>query len=107
MKPAMAWLIMTILLGLAFAAGQVQAWRHMAAQGIFLPSHPHSSFFYMLTGLHVAHLVGGIGAMMYAVARIKRADATVTQENSLKLCATYWHFVGGLWVYLFIVLFVF
>ncbi len=101
------WLLVTTLLGVAFAVGQVFAWRQLAALGIYLPSNPHSSFFYILTGMHVVHLIGGLGALIYVLIKIRPSHPSDAQENRLKLCATYWHFLGGLWLYLFLVLFVF
>src|SRR5256712_9655295 len=61
------WLVVTTLLGLAFLAGQLLAWRQLVATGIYLATNPHSSFFYLLTGAHGLHLAGGIGALPYAV----------------------------------------
>lgn len=95
-----AWLWATLLLGLVFVAGQLTAWRQLVAQGIYLPGNPHNSFFYILTGLHGLHLLGGIVFLLYALAR--------TRENHtplLGLCATYWHFLGGLWLFLVYLLF--
>jgi cytochrome c oxidase subunit 3 len=98
------WLIVVVALGAVFLIGQLGAWRQLAAQGVFLPSNPHSSFFYILTGVHGVHLLGGIVGLFYlVVATSRRMSAPLSTVN---LFATYWHFVGGLWVYLFVVLFV-
>src|SRR5437773_11559641 len=51
------WISLTTLFGVAFLTGQVMAWRQLAAQGVFINSHPHSSFFYLLTSLHGLHLL--------------------------------------------------
>src|SRR5215813_7261049 len=59
------WIVITTALGAAFLAGQVMAWRELAAQGIYVNSHPHSSFFYLLTSLHALHLLGGLVALAY------------------------------------------
>ncbi len=58
--PYAKWLSLTVLLGLGFLVAQVFAWRQLAGQGIYVASHPHSSFFYLLTGTHALHLVGGL-----------------------------------------------
>lgn len=100
------WLLATAALGVAFLAGQVSAWQELAASGVFLPSHPHSSFFYILTGAHGIHLLGGLGALAVALAGGRRG-AWPRRARGLKLCALYWHFMGALWLYLFLVLFVF
>jgi cytochrome c oxidase subunit 3 len=96
---------LTGLLGLAFAGGQFMAWRQLAAQGVFLSSHPHSSFFYMLTGVHLAHLAGGLVWFAIVLTRLRRM-AYAPGEDGLGLFAIYWHFVGGLWAYLLLLLYV-
>jgi cytochrome c oxidase subunit 3 len=102
---AQRWLALTGLLGALFAAGQVMAWNQLAALGVFLSSHPHSSFFYMLTGVHLAHLAGGLVWFAAAFSRLRRL-AYAPGEDGLGLFAIYWHFVGGLWVYLLLLLYV-
>jgi cytochrome c oxidase subunit 3 len=89
------WLAATLLLGIAFLAGQLAVWRQLAAGGIYLGSNPHGSFFYLLTGLHGLHVLGGVVAVGYLKLRAWRPDVT----------ALYWHFMGGLWVYLVLLLF--
>ena len=102
---AQRWLGLTGILGLAFAAGQIVAWRQLAALGVFLSSHPHSSFFYMLTGVHLVHLAGGLAWFAAAYVRLRRM-AYAPGEDGLGLFATYWHFLGGLWLYLLLLLYV-
>ncbi len=103
---AKGWLLATALLGLAFLVGQLLAWRQLAAQGIFVPTSPHSSFFYMLTGVHGVHLLGGILALFFALSRVWHSHWSAAEPNALNLCATYWHFVDGVWLYLFVLMFV-
>src|SRR5260370_9395782 len=62
------WALTTIL-GMIFLAGQVIAWRHLAAEGVYVASRLSSSFFYVFTALHAAHLVGGICALLYVALR--------------------------------------
>ena len=57
---ALQWLYLTLALGMAFLAGQFVAWRQLSAGGVYLSTNPHASFFYLLTGLHALHLLGGI-----------------------------------------------
>jgi cytochrome c oxidase subunit III len=97
------WLLMTLALGAVFVAGQFVAWGQLSAAGIYLGTNPHASFFYLLTGLHALHLVGGIAALGYVVVRMR---AAVTYPGrALDVTALYWHFMDGLWVYLFVLLF--
>lgn len=95
----------TFVLGLLFVAGQLLAWRSLAAQGIYLSTNPASSFFYLLTGIHMAHLVGGLAWLAALVARVRRLSV-VPGSDALGLFALYWHFLGLLWLYLLAVLFV-
>lgn len=99
------WLLVTAVLGSAFLAGQVLAWQQLAAQGIYLQSHPHSSFFYVLTGVHGVHLLAGVIALFYVLLLATRAELAPGESSSPTLAATYWHFVDALWIYLFVVLF--
>jgi cytochrome c oxidase subunit III len=103
---AQLFLAATGLLGLAFAAGQIVGWHQLAAMGVFLSSNPHSSFFYLLTGVHVVHLLAGLVWFAVALSRLRRM-ALLPGEDGLRLFATYWHFLGALWVYLLWLLFVY
>jgi cytochrome c oxidase subunit 3 len=101
-----AWLSATGALGASFIVGQVAAWRSLIAQGALVSSNPHNSFFYVLTGLHVVHLAGAL--LWFAVVFWKaRRLAYTPGQNGLGLFSTFWHFLGVLWVYLFLLLFVF
>ncbi len=99
------WLSATMALGVAFLGGQVLAWQDLARRGIFLPTNPHSSFFYLLTAVHGIHLLGGLIALGVVLVRAWRERYT-PYHPAVGLCATYWHFVDLLWVYLFVLLFV-
>ncbi len=104
------WLLATFGLGLGFLASQLIAWSQLAAQGIYLASNPHSSFFYVLTGLHGLHLLGGILGLGYLSLRARRAGELGSGDSRKQLTLTdvvsiYWHFMDGLWVFLFLLLF--
>jgi len=99
------WLLVTAVLGSAFLVGQLFAWRELARQGIYLVSHPHSSFFYVLTGVHGVHLLAGVLVLFYVLALAVRYRLTPGESSSPAIAATYWHFVDGLWLYLMVVLF--
>jgi cytochrome c oxidase subunit 3 len=99
------WVAATGALGVLFLAGQLLAWRGLAAQGIFLASSPHNSFFYMLTGLHGLHLLGGLLWFAAVLVQVRRMAYT-PGEDGLRLFATYWHFLAVLWLYLLVLLFV-
>ena len=98
------WLVVGGVLGLTFLMGQVAAWRQLVNAGVYLPSTLQSSFFYILTGLHGLHLLGGIVALGIVLAMALRNRLTAFHYEPLKLCATYWHVLDALWVYLFLLL---
>jgi len=97
------WWAVTTLLGIAFLIGQVQAWRQLAAAGVFLASNPASSFFYLLTGAHGLHLLAGVVALVYVALRAWRLSR-ITQSTAAELASIYWHFMDGLWVFLLLLL---
>jgi cytochrome c oxidase subunit 3 len=102
-KTVMGWLIATLALGLLFVAGQYEAWRQLAAQGLFLSTNANSSFFYVFTGMHILHLLGGIAALVYLVGQLVGSHTTF-RRAAFHNTTIYWHFMGVLWVYLFFVL---
>jgi cytochrome c oxidase subunit 3 len=103
------WLIVTIALGLAFLASQVIAWRQLVRQGAYLASNPYNSFFYLFTAAHGLHLLGGILALSYLLLRTMKKRDTVEGElrraGAAGAATIYWHFMDGLWVALFLLLF--
>jgi cytochrome c oxidase subunit III len=105
------WLGLTLLLGTGFVASQLLAWRQLVAEGVYMRSNPHSSFFYVLTGLHGLHLLGGIAGLSYLLFFAKKARGGAAGVFDAKrrtytdVVAIYWHFMDGLWVFLFLLLF--
>jgi cytochrome c oxidase subunit 3 len=101
--PRLTWLYITIAFGFLFLAGQIMAWRNIAAQGFTLASSPSSSFFYLLTAMHGLHLLGGLAGLLYVTYRIRRSSAA-RAVNAYKAASLYWHFMTVLWLYLFAML---
>ena len=98
------WLAMGGVLGLAFLAGQLAAWRQLVNAGVYLPSTLQSGFFYILTGLHGLHLLGGVVALGLVLIKALKNRLSAFNYEPLKLCAMYWHVMDALWVYLFLLL---
>ena len=94
---------LTLSLGLLFVTGQAIAWRQLAAQGLFLATAPSSAFFYVFTALHGIHVLGGLAGLVYVLQRLRRAAGAVPRA-ALGAAALYWHFMGGLWLYLLVLL---
>jgi cytochrome c oxidase subunit III len=99
-KKAGAWVLITLLLGLGFCAGQFHAWQELRGEGIYLATNPNSSFFYLLTFLHALHVLAGISVLTYMAARLT-ASGKAVRRNLFESTAIYWHFMGALWIYLF------
>jgi cytochrome c oxidase subunit 3 len=102
-KTVMGWLIATLALGVLFIAGQYIAWTQLAARGLYLATNANSSFFYVFTGLHILHLLGGIAALVYLIGQLAGSHTTF-RRAAFHNTAIYWHFMGVLWLYLLIVL---
>jgi cytochrome c oxidase subunit 3 len=104
------WIWITGALGLGFLVSQLLAWRQLREQGIYLASNPHSSFFYLLTAAHGVHLACGIVALGYLLIRSSwgiedRPSGFDKRKGAVDAVAIYWHFMDGLWIYLFVLLF--
>lgn len=97
------WWGVTTALGLLFLAGQLVAWRQLVSEGVYLATNPSSSFFYVLTAAHGLHLLGGIVALG-AIAFWNWGRARITRATATEMAATYWHFLDGLWIFLFLLL---
>jgi cytochrome c oxidase subunit 3 len=98
------WLPITLVLGLGFLAGQWIAWSQLVRQGIFISSNPSNSFFYLLTGAHALHLVGGVAALAYAAATAAFSQGWERRRMVVDVTSWYWHFMAVLWIYIFALL---
>jgi len=97
------WLFTTVL-GFLFVGGQLIAWRQLVAQGIYIASNQASSFFYIFTGAHAVHLLGGVCALLYVLVR-KFKETTVSRSTAAEVASYYWHFMDGLWIFLLALLY--
>ncbi|MGB8128484.1 MAG: cytochrome c oxidase subunit 3, partial [Candidatus Angelobacter sp.] len=95
------WLGITVFLGFCFLGGQVLVWNILRTQGAFLASNPSRSLFYILTGTHAVHLVGGLVVLMYAVAGRLLAIRFESQRIAVEVTGWYWHYLAFLWFGIF------
>jgi cytochrome c oxidase subunit 3 len=93
------WLEITAGLGLLFLAGQYWAWQQLQARGVYLATTSGSSVVYLVTGMHAFHLVGGLGAIFYAIAYAVLGKPVEAQRILVDVSAWFWHFLTALWVY--------
>ena len=91
-------ILITGCLGAAFLVAQFTAWRALVAQGAYMTRNPYSSFFYIFTGLHAAHLLGGLVALGVLI------FGRDPRREIIDAAAYYWHFLLALWIVLFLVL---
>jgi len=84
----------------AFLAGQLLVWRQLSETGYLLAGNPANSFFYLITGLHGLHMLGGLVALALATDRAWRSDVPGRVALSVELCALYWHFLLLVWLVL-------
>jgi cytochrome c oxidase subunit III len=89
------------LLTLAFVIGQGVVWQRLASAGFYLAENPANAFFYLLTGLHAAHLLGGLLAWARVVSRARDGVDSARLCAGVELCALYWHFLLLVWALVF------
>jgi cytochrome c oxidase subunit 3 len=95
---------LTFVLGSMFVVGQYWAWQDLVRMGVYFggnTSNPSGSFTYVLTGLHALHLVSGIIFIFFVFIASLQYKVHSKNLNRIEMCATYWHFLDFLWVYLF------
>jgi cytochrome c oxidase subunit III len=103
-KLSAPWLLITLALGFGFLAGQYLAWEQLQNSGVLIATNPSSSFFYILTGAHAAHLTGGIIALVYATGLSLFSQRLEREVVVVDVTAWYWHFMGLLWIYIYLLL---
>jgi cytochrome c oxidase subunit 3 len=83
-----------------FLVGQLLAWQQLNVAGYFVASNPANSFFYLITGAHGLHLMGGLVALGRTTAKVWRGGEVARMRLSVELCAIYWHFLLLVWLVL-------
>lgn len=94
----------TTLLGVAFLVGQFIAWGELVDRNVYFVGNPAGSFVYVFSGLHGVHLVGGVVFLLIVLIQTFRYKVHAKSLDQIEMCATYWHFLDGLWLYLFLFL---
>lgn len=102
------WLIATTVLGGIFVASQMLVWLALVSRGLYMQGNPYAGFFYILTAVHAVHVIGGIIALGATLLRSwdhtdKEAEQSY-RTNLARSVGWYWHFMGSLWIVLFILL---
>jgi len=104
------WIKYTLWLGVTFLLFQILGWYQLNAKGIFFNGKPDGSYLYLISGLHALHLVVGVVILVILHWKAKSSvknpvdhlllASDVKTKKSIRLLATYWHFVDVLWLYL-------
>lgn len=107
-QSAKKWLLATTVLGAMFISSQLLSWLHLVRLGVYVKSNPYAGLFYILTAVHVIHVLGGICALGYVILRVWHETDSEAEKFRRKSIANvvgwYWHFMDGLWIVLFVLL---
>ena len=87
-----------------FIAGQLMTWGNLQSAGYFMTSNPANAFYYLLTGLHALHLLGGLWVWSKSSIRLLSGEDALKLKLSVELCTLYWHFLLIVWFILFALL---
>lgn len=104
MAIAKASILGTFFLGLAFVGTQFLGWKNLYENGVYAvgsQSTQESSYLYLLTALHVAHLLGGLISLIVVLIKTIKEKYSLDNYLGVQVSITYWHFLGALWIYLF------
>ena len=94
-------LLATLVLGIAFSVGQWYAWVELVENKIFWAGNPSESFIYVISGVHLFHMLGGLIFVAVVIGKTFQFNVHKKTLLSINLCTTYWHFLGLVWVYLY------
>jgi cytochrome c oxidase subunit 3 len=89
------------VLTIVFLAGQFGAWLQLGDSGYFAVSNPANAFFYLITGIHAAHLVGGLCVWQRTMWRAWHSQELASVNLSIELCTVYWQYLLLVWLALF------
>jgi cytochrome c oxidase subunit III len=105
---ARKWFLITAILGAVFIASQILAWFNLVSQGYYATGNPYAGLFYILTAIHAVHVIGGIISLGFIVLKTQiettDEDELLKRQWFAKVVAWYWHFIGILWIVLFLLL---
>ncbi|TFV93090.1 cytochrome oxidase subunit III [Algoriphagus kandeliae] len=93
-----------VALGIAFLVGQWYSWVALVDRQVFFVGNPSGSFLYVFTGLHGLHLISGVIFLIIVLISSFRYKVHSQSMDTMEMATSYWHFLGGLWIYLFMFL---
>ena len=104
LKSTKRFLILALLLGIVFSFLQLQGWSELVSEGHFFAgkdSNVAASFIYVLTGVHLGHLIAGLIVFAILLYKLRINKYSSTNHLGFKLGTWFWHFLGILWIYLY------
>lgn len=100
-------ILTALALGIAFLLSQAVGWYKLYQLDVALSSNPALGFIYIISAIHALHILGGLVYLARTHWLAKNFELHSRNQKPMKNCSTYWHFVDGLWLYVFIVLWIF
>lgn len=94
----------TAIMGVVFLVLQVWGWSQLVSNSVYFVGNPSGSFVYVITGVHGLHIVSAVIFVLVVLQSAVKGRTNSKNMAQIEMCTTYWHFLGGLWVYLFIFL---
>jgi cytochrome c oxidase subunit III len=95
------WFFVSAVMGLVFVLGQGNEYRHLVTEGTTISSSGYGSVFFLTTGFHGLHVIGGLLAFVFVLIRSTMGRFTPAQATSAIVVSYYWHFVDVVWIGLF------
>jgi len=99
------WFTLTFFMGLFFVLGQANEYHSLVKEGTTISSTGYGSVFYLTTGFHGLHVIGGLFAFIFFLIRTTMGRFTPAQATSAIVVSYYWHFVDVVWIGLFTVIY--
>ena len=95
------WYVITLIMGTLFVLGQGYEYINLVREGTSISSSAYGSVFYITTGFHGLHVIGGLIAFVFLLVRTKLSKFTPAQATAAIVVSYYWHFVDIVWIGLF------
>ncbi len=100
------WYIVTLIMGAIFVAGQAGEYVELVEHGTTIPSSAYGTVFFLTTGFHGLHVIGGLIAFVFLLIRTKLSKFTPAQATASIVVSYYWHFVDVVWIGLFAIIYI-
>jgi cytochrome c oxidase subunit 3 len=103
-KSLKVYMVITAVFAISFLVGQYLSWGDLVAIDVYFVGNPAGSFLYVLTGMHAFHLITGVIFILIMLFSAFKFNVHSKNMVKMEMCTTYWHFLDGLWLYLYIFL---